>query len=463
MFNRKLNDRLNNILENDENIFDIDIRQEISNKLLKYQHLHVFNLLLALKSQNVVLDGSDTGTGKTYTSIAICKQLGLKPFIICPKVIMAKWKNVCRIFKVKPLMTVNYETIKIGKDYNDDKRTISKFIEKMDVSTDDKKNITYKWSLPRRSVIIFDEVHKCQNKNSLNGKLLLSTRNLRYTKVLMLSATIADNPKAFHSFGYMLRFYRNIKQGKNWISSVIREDRFSISNTNRKSSALYKNLYPSKGSRMDIEELGNEFPKNQVSADVYYLQKSKQINEICKTINHKILVNGSYHLVNLVRERQQLEKLKAPIFCELAQDYMENGHAVVIFVNFVDTVLLLGKMLHTKCLCFGKQSAEQNNRNINLFQQNKSNIIILTIKYGGESISLHDILGKPRASLISPIYSASTLKQILGRVWRVGSKSPVLQRIIYCADTLEEKICEKIQEKLQFLNKLSDKDLLIKF
>ena len=73
--------------------------------------------MCAINSQNVVLDGSDTGVGKTYTAIAVCKQLNLRPFIICPKTMIFTWNRVCEYYGVRPRAVVNYETVKLGKQY----------------------------------------------------------------------------------------------------------------------------------------------------------------------------------------------------------------------------------------------------------------------------------------------------------------------------------------------------------
>lgn len=77
-----------------------------------------------------------------------------------------------------------------------------------------------------------------------------------------------------------------------------------------------------------------------------------------------------------------------------------------------------------------------------------------------EGISLHDLHGRPRISLISPNFQARTLIQALGRISRVGAVTPALQRLIYCAGTCEETICNRLKEKLLFLSKLNDNDLL---
>ena len=68
----------------------------MTDKLLNYQVEHVERLAYSLTSYNRVLDASDTGTGKTYTSVAVCKIFGWKPFIICPKSVITSWLKVLK-------------------------------------------------------------------------------------------------------------------------------------------------------------------------------------------------------------------------------------------------------------------------------------------------------------------------------------------------------------------------------
>ena len=104
--------------ETDDYLLNINLKADVSDKLFSYQYRHVFNMMSSFRNNKVVLDGSDTGTGKTYTTVALCKQLRLKPLIICPKSIISNWEMVCKYFNVKPLAIVNYETIKNGKQYD---------------------------------------------------------------------------------------------------------------------------------------------------------------------------------------------------------------------------------------------------------------------------------------------------------------------------------------------------------
>ena len=70
------------------------INNNIQKLLLDYQVLHVQNLVNCLKKNNIVLDTSDTGCGKTYCALATCKQLNLRPIIFCPKTIMNNWTKI---------------------------------------------------------------------------------------------------------------------------------------------------------------------------------------------------------------------------------------------------------------------------------------------------------------------------------------------------------------------------------
>ena len=456
----KLNKRLNHMMtyESDDFFVNIDIKKYISDKLYDFQVFHIFNLITAMRSQNVVLDGSDVGTGKTYTSIAICKQLNLKPFIICPKTVMNNWKIVCDIFGVKPLAIVNYESIKNGKFYD-----INGDIVNCNFINITENGIT--WQLPFSTIVIFDEVHRCKNPKTLNGKLLLSTKNLR--KVLMLSATLTEKLESFAIFGFMLGAYKNIKQANGWIKGMLLEDKTCLNSAEL--SSINKSIFPNKGSRMRIKELGDKFPSNQVSADTYLISNINKeiVNKAFKDIHKGDMMlksslennNNAQILGELIKARQLLELAKVQIIVDLANDYIENGYSIAIFVSFNKTINQLMKLMNTDCVINGEQSINKRIDNVKKFQSNESHIIICNIAVS-EGISLHDELGRPRISFISPPFSSVQLVQSLGRIARVGAKTPALQRIIYCAGTCEEIICNRLKNKLEFLSKLNDNDLI---
>ena len=98
------------------------------------------------------------------------------------------------------------------------------------------------------------------------------------------------------------------------------------------------------------------------------------------------------------------------------------------------------------------------NKILRNFRNNECNIIICNIAIN-EGIDLHDLYGIPRVSIISPPFSKYTISSSMARIHRAGSKTPALHRLIYCAGTCEEVICNRLKEKLKFMAKLNDNDL----
>jgi restriction endonuclease len=121
----------------------MSLSQKIKDKLLPYQVEHTESLIHILKKNITALDSSETGTGKTYCAIAVCSALNLKPIIICPKSIISIWTKVCDYFKVKPQAIINYESIRVGKSYdNKNNRIKCPYLTYVPKNTGD-KNVYY--------------------------------------------------------------------------------------------------------------------------------------------------------------------------------------------------------------------------------------------------------------------------------------------------------------------------------
>jgi SNF2 family DNA or RNA helicase len=455
--NNKIEDRILQMFNErsfDKDFLNLNLDDNIQKLLLNYQTLHVYNLVSSLKKNRVIVDGSNTGTGKSYTAIATCAQLKLTPIIICPKTIISMWHRVCQLFNVKPLCITNYESIRNGHIIENDKRIKPTFLK---INEDGK----FKWNLTNNHIVIFDEAHKCKNKKSLNGQLLLSLKNI--ANIMLLSATLADTPENFHVFGYMLDFYKDLRRAKNWINGIVRED---ISNKN-KISCLYKRIFPSKGSVMTLDDISQKMLENQISSECYDIDKEhkQMLNNAYKHIEKEYKTNQTAEsLVKIIKARKIIELVKVPIFCELTEKYLALNKSVVIFVNFTETLNKLTEYFNKENIEYGtingSQTIEERTNIINNFQKDQLRIIICMMQAGGVGISLNDKNGKyARVSLISPSFSSIELVQALGRIYRAGTLTPVIQKIIYCADTHEENISKNVNSKIKFLNKLSDNDL----
>lgn len=508
-----------------------------TNKLLCYQTPHVENLLNSFINKNVIIDSSDTGTGKTYCAIAICLSLNLKPFIICPKAVITVWMNICNYFETDYLGIANYEMIKNCKYFVNNEIKDCPYITKNILKNNKKNHNYFDVNFPNNTLIIIDEAHRCKNMNTDNSKLLKKIKE-NNNKILLLSATISDKLECFKFFGTLFNFYKNIKDYDKWVIEKINDlqnkekkdlmnkypllfdenykkslknlpecdeknelkreykkianeymkEFHNIINTyneinmhfykkdyndNKRISMeldiIHKNLFPSNGSRMKIKELGNLFPENNIIASCYYLQNHNKVDILYKELNEcldqlkKKLISASVFLVKLLRLRQKIEILKVPLFIDLAEEAIDSGYSIVIFVNFIETL----EQIKTELKEFdprevrGGQSREERDININNFQTNKNKVIIVMCQAGNVGLSLHDLNGNyPRMSIISPTWSGQDMKQIFGRIHRAGSKSPSLQKIIYVAKTYEENICELIKKKLTNIDAINDGDLI---
>jgi superfamily II DNA or RNA helicase len=453
--------------------------ESIKNKLLEYQQEHTNNIVRILNNNNACLDASDTGTGKTYSAIAACHILKLRPIIICPKSVIATWKSVSTYFDLKNPIIVNYETIKRGKMYDANQDKIKADFIKIHKYIKNDKNIIDKIEFDfenskmikdKNIIFIFDEAHRCSNLDSDNCLLMISAKQTGI-KMLLLSATISDFPEKFKPFFYILNFISpeqvnkmNIDYKKyiNIVDSWINRDYKPM-------VRIHNMLYPDRASRVRIDVLGDMFPQTQINAVPYTMSKQRAI-EIEKEykklsieldeIKNKKNNDKINPLTLTMRAHQRIEILKIPTFIELANDFLQNKFSVVIFVNFTQTLKTLAEMLHTDSIVYGEQDYDDRNRIIDDFQTNKTNILILNIKAGGVGISLHDVNGgHPRVSLISPTWSSLDLVQALGRIHRAGGKTKTLQRIIYTANTVEERIAEKLRYKLQNINSINNGDL----
>lgn len=275
------------------------------------------------------------------------------------------------------------------------------------------------------------------------------------SKIMMLSATIADKPSNFALCGYVLGLYPSISKANTWMNKTGE----NFSNPMLGVHHVINNEY---ASGMRIKELGDLFPKNQVVANCYDMDCAKEIQEQYKIIEDAI-ENLKKKEVNTVGigavqiARMTIEMKKVPTYIELANKYLEEGNAVAIFVNFTESLKTIAKELNTACIVYGDQTLEERDKNIADFNADKERVIVLNANSGSVGLSLHDLNGKyPRVSIISPNWSAVTILQSLGRTFRANGQTPVRQYIVYAANTVEESICENMKDKIVNIALIND-------
>lgn len=475
--------------------------------LLDHQQTHYNNILTSIQKHSRALDASDTGTGKTYVSVRICKDLKLIPFIICPKSVVTSWNKVLKMFgyESKNYFIITYDQLAISNLVTN---TLGEYTWNLE------SDAKFKGDNKKKYLFVYDEAHKCKNKNTINSKIMLNLSTYP-VKILLLSATIIDKPLYFIPFGIVLKLYKSIQEGIDWMSQVI------DNKTSNPLLPIHKILFNEYASRMRIDETVGVFKDNKILFEGIQMKNYYQIEEkydkltmileqskknkkrqdkkelmakelkdkkkedsdsesdddfidINKKVNNDELDCEDLYdrgdvsddidsdkkevgIGKIQRIRQEIELLRVDTIYELTLKYLLDGKSVAIFVNFTKTIEELSSRLKTKCIIWGSQTIKERSKSIDDFGSDKSRVIICNIASGNCGISLHDTNGTyPRVSIISPTWSAQDLIQVLGRIHRAMGKTDCVQQIIFCKGTIEESVGNVIKNKINNIRVFND-------
>lgn len=429
----------------------------------------VGKLVTAINKHGCAIDGSDVGVGKTYTACGVAREMDLKILVVCPLAVMASWKKVIekhfKFPKRQIIGIVNYEQIRIGKKES----PFASFVENK--KTHRKKFV---WKIPKDTLIVWDESQKLKNWKTKNAKTCMEALKQNY-KMLFCSATNATNPLELRTVGTCLKLFKSANNYYQWCyEHGVFKGRFGLEFTTdikmrqKVLKKLNQDIFVNRGVRLTRDTIPN-FPESEVIAQCYNMDDEdvKKINELhsemqkeLKNLAKLTKTDKASELTAILRARQQIELVKVPLFIDMIEEGLENGMAIVVFVNFTETLQAIAKRLNITCIFDGKTSDVERQKNVENFQAGKERVILVNIASGGAGLSLHDIHGlNPRLALISPSYSAVLMRQATGRVWRDSAKSKSIQKILFVANTVEEQVCENVKEKLKNLDLLNDGDL----
>ena len=402
-------------------------------------------------------DASSVGTGKTVVACHIAKQLGVPVAVVCPKAVIPSWEREMEETGITPLFVLNYEKLRTGKTPY--------------MSKSGKKII--KWKLPENTIVLMDEIQKAKGPYTINAQMLISLIQQGY-RVHGMSATAAEDPTEMRPLGYMLGLHslNKTEDGKlNWYSWMKRNGcnkdhwgQWRVVSRERM-SRIRDFIFGVSGHKLTVEDFPDSFRNNRVFQQPIQFSSGDKIAKayeelgITPTIIKEFVEEGTvteseHTFVNILRSRQLAESFKVPDLAEMAQDLINEGNSVVLFVNFRETVDALTKKLNCGRID-GGQSAKDRQKVIDDFQSDKTNVVVANIAAGGTGLSLHDINGnRPRVSLICPTFNAKEYVQTLGRIFRNGAKSDSLQKVLVAADSVEETVMTSINSKLKNLEAL---------
>lgn len=440
---------------------------EIKDKsgLREWQIVAAGKLVSAINHWGAACDGSEMGLGKTFETLAVTRELNVPFVVVCPKAVINQWTDVINNhFKLSEQCkgVINYELLIRGRKDS----SIASFVLKRDTR---RKQFT--WKLPKNCVIIWDEAHKLKNFKTKSSKCCIEAHKQGY-RMLFLSATLAISPMDLRTVGICSKMFKNGQSYYDWAyAHGVFKDTWGLcfNNDPKVLKKLNTYVFEHRGIRHRRDQVLN-FPECEVIVQSYNIDESKviEINRAYKEMSTEIkrldtlLKNEDSALVIRLRYRQKIELLKVDLFVELAQEALDNGMSVLLFMNYTETIKALSNRFNTTSIYSGQVSDKEKQKNINNFQSNKEKIMIVQIKSGGTGLSIGDLDGNhPRLSIISPDDSARDIRQCCGRANRENSKSKSIVKIPCASGTIEDSVTRNFQSKNNNIDIVNDGDFKI--
>lgn len=426
-----------------------------------WQADHAARLVAAIRSCGSALDCSDMGTGKTWAALGVARELGVTAYVVAPKPVLPAWAAAAAAMGVNVVVS-NWEMARTGKVQN--------------LGTwADKERKFFNWN-PAVKFIIFDEVHRAKNSGTLQNKLVAAAKR-QNLQILMLSATAAQDPRDMSATGYAL----GLHSGKDFYKWVFAngctkgfwgglefrdKDGFIL-------NRIHKAIFPHKGSRVRIADLGDMFPETRIVAERIdfgdngkiqkaYAEMENELDRLADTTSED---GDALPITVRLRARQKVELLKVPAIVEMAEDALAQNNTVVIFVNFNETLSSILEALadHKPEWVAGElngkpQKAEDRQATVSRVQSGECRLVVANIKAGGVGIGFHN--KNFTTVLVSPSDSAADMKQAFGRVPRAGGGKSI-QRVLCASGTVEESIVRSFEQKNNQIEMLNDGDLAV--
>lgn len=422
-------------------------------------------LVSAINYWGGAADGSQLGSGKTYSAIGVARELKVSFVVVCPKAVKHQWERVIKEhFHMGSMCKgiINYEMLIRGRKDSD----IASFVLKREL-----KRHKFIWKIPKDTLIIWDESHKIKNPKTKISNCCIEA-NKQGFKQLFLSATMASSPLDLKTVGICLKMFKNGQPYFDWLNlHGTFKDMWGMkfNNDPKVLKKLHTYLFEHRGVCLKRDDIPN-FPECEIIVQAYDIdeQKAIEINKTYKQMSlelkrlNTLLKNEESQLVIRLRCRQKVELLKTDLFVDLASEGLESGMSVLLFVNYTETINVLSDRLNTRCIYSGQISDTDKIQNLKDFQSNKSKILIIQNKSGNAGINAGDEHGgHPRLSIISPDDSAIVIKQCCGRACRENSKSKSIIKIPFCNNTIEAAVVDNFSQKSNNIDTVNDADLKI--
>jgi len=435
--------------------------------LRPYQIPFATRNVAVLRHVGGTLDRSDLGTGKTYTNLVTCREVGCsRVMVVGPVATRSDWYAAAKHVGIR-VDFFSWEAARNGRQ---------------------KEFVTWHPEAQRFSytelpdAVIFDEIHRAKSYKTLNSRLVRDAVRQRIP-VLGLSGTPYQTPLEARAAGTVARLFDD-REFFSWATRFgCRKGRFGWE-FNEDPTALTQvhDLFSERGIRIRKTDpaVAANFPTREIVVkgfDGYVGELERAHAEMQEELVEleaaaKRDKRPMSPLTVRLRMKQKIDLLKVPLMAEMARDAVAQGYSVVLGANFApcaDALLDSLSDLDPARIVGGMSEAERVDAKAR-FSENRTRAIVVNYQAGSAGLNLQDRTpdgAAPRIT-IGPPCATGALNQIQfwGRTDRSGTKGHCLHYVCgFWQDKHERAVLENVAAKATSLalmldGVLTDEDLL---
>ena len=308
-------------------------------------------------------------------------------------------------------------------------------------------------------MVAIDEVHKCKNPSSQQGKGILKVQPP--IRIAMTGTPLMNTPMdlfiilkwlgsekhAFYAFknhycvmggygGYEIVGYKNLGELKDRVNEIMLR--------------RLKNDVLDLPEKVYIDEFVEMTPKQaQIYKEVFMEIKSNinkikiENNPLAELIRLRQATGYTGILSSAINESAKIDRLE-----EIVEESVANGNKVVIFSNWTQMTTPIYNRLsknYKGVIITGETADVDRQVNVNYFQNNtECKFILGTIGAMGTGLTL--TAGTVVVFMDEP-WTMANKQQAIDRCHRIGTKTNITIYTLMCKDTIDERIHEIVEQK----------------
>ena len=412
----------------------------------------------------------DMGLGKTLQAIALLAKIHEKKrrrsLVIMPKSLIYNWENEIARFTPQLKIGVYYGINRDFKSLEDVQVILTTYGT---VRNDIENLMKHKFE-----IIVLDESQNIKNINSQTTKAVLL---LNAKKRIALSGTpIENNLLELYSlfrflnpsmFGTVQMFTNNyiVPIQKYSDTSTIKELRKKIYPflLRRVKKEVLKDL-PDKIEKLIYVDMNDEHRKYYEERRKYFysmLEKNNTVNGEVDKFFVLQAINELRHIVSSPEiDDRKIISSKKEVLMENIIEAIENGHKVLVFVNYLSSVERICESLKENKIKFLKMTGQTKDRQslVDKFQNDsRYKAFVMTLKTGGVGLNL---VSADTIFIYDPWWNKTIENQAIDRAYRLGQDKTVFAYKMIMKNTIEEKILKLQEMKNKLLDDLISEDNL---